>query len=107
MQSEINLLRKIISRTLQDYKPEAPLSDKLVISNILHFSVAAYNRMVSALYHPALPPLNHLYDWASILDKMGAGNEKRFSYAEPEPVFPPEQDTGLPESENRDSEALF
>jgi hypothetical protein len=38
---------------------------------------------------------------------MGAGNEKRFSYAEPEPVFPPEQDTGLPESENRDSEALF
>lgn len=110
LQSEISLLRNIINQTLSGYSAETSLSDKLAVANIIHFSVAAYNRLVSALYYPAHPPITHLYDWASIREKMdGADTTAQIlSVSETEPFFPIEPTTRMTNSEQDEPlEAIF
>ncbi|MHB8135060.1 MAG: hypothetical protein ACYDH1_12655 [Anaerolineaceae bacterium] len=107
LQSELTLLRNIVNQTLTDYSSETPLSDKLAIANIIHFSVAAYNRMVSALYYPSHPPIQHLYDWAAIREKMDGAIDQKYIYAEPEPIFPLEPYTQPGKSDEFDPQILF
>lgn len=110
LQSEISLLRDIVNQTLSGYSAETPLSDKLAVANIIHFSVAAYNRLVSALYYPASPPISHLYDWASISEKLdGTGSAAdALPVNAAELIFPHESVTGLTDSEYADRyEVIF
>ena len=110
LQSEISLLRNIINQTLSGYSAETPLSDKLAVANIIHFSVAAYNRLVSALYYPAHPPITHLYDWASIREKMDGTDiaSKILPVSESEPLFSIEPITRTTNSElDGPLEAIF
>ena len=108
LQSEISLLRNIVNQTLSGYSAETPLSDKLAVANIIHFSVAAYNRLVSALYYPAHPPITHLYDWASIREKMDCAGTQILPLEAPEPIFPHEPTTKMSNSEQDEPlEAIF
>ena len=108
LQSEISLLRNIVNQTLSGYSAETPLSDKLAVANIIHFSVAAYNRLVSALYYPAHPPITHLYDWASIREKMDGTGMQILPLSAPEPFFPLEATTRMTNSDETEPlEAIF
>jgi hypothetical protein len=108
LQSEISLLRNIINQTLSSYSAENPLSDKLAVANIIHFSVAAYNRLVSALYYPAHPPITHLYDWAYIREKMDGTSSQILPVNAPEHLFPLEPFTDMTNSEEAEPlEAIF
>jgi hypothetical protein len=110
LQSEISLLRNIVNQTLSNYSAETPLSDKLVVANIIHFSVAAYNRLVSALYFPAHPPITHLYDWAVILEKMDGTGATALILPDcvPEQIVPPEKTSGMTNSDETEQlEAIF
>lgn len=108
LQSEITLLRNIVRETLTGYSTESSLSDKLVVANIIHFSVAAYNRLVSALYYPSQPPQQHLYDWAVIRKKMDSMDTDPLSLAQTEPIFPLELYTRTINADDSESlEAIF
>lgn len=108
LQSEINLLRNIVRETLSGYSNDSSLSDKIAVANIIHFSVAAYNRLVSALYYPSQPPQQHLYDWATIRRKMDSLETDLLSVGQPEPIFPLEPYTRMVNADDSDGfEAIF